>query len=92
VRVANIVSDRGHPQFKCIVSLFNVTGYQIATEDKEKLLGEHFAMQKMQTKREFKKDQMQSIEFAKQQMIEEVANESADLGVESDLEEQDGEG
>ena len=89
VRVTNIAHNRNSTQqFKCINSLFNVTGLSMTKDDKKKLLGQHFALQKMNTDRYLDNTQFKKNLTKKMTLDQESAQESEDLGVEDNLEDE----
>ena len=89
VRVTNIAHNRNSTQqFKCINSLFNVTGLSMTKDDKKKLLGQHFALQKMNTDRDLDNTKFKKNLTKKMTLDQESAQESEDLGVEDNLEDE----
>ena len=83
MRVTNLVNTTQSQQFKCIAASFNVLGLKIAKEDANRLLGQHFELQKMHTQRSFENMGTKMLSKQKSAIKEENSNE------ESDFEEED---
>ena len=69
-----------------MAALFDIFALKIDKEKKQELLGQHFSLQKMTTNRSLENKVLKSMEFNRAAIQEEEEKESDELGVESDLE------